>query len=526
MIASAPLQDLNFGEWLTTLKDNGVSEHFAMELYKDMRTFGAVVFRAEPVDEPCATWDQFRAQMCGVLKSLTTQEQAKEYLKNPLKMMYEATGQEFVDESTKIAVAKMLTANPHSRQAMGGRSDIIDWLVSSVRSRIGDLTLTWNDVHAAISHDIPQVDAASKVGNSEQLLEQAAQVLHDCGLNSFQWPAVVGLAPKTGGQIVQAIATTNSELQKRTQWDGGVLGLNKTVHLQIGQDTTGSGGYCQNIDAHTTFICSSPATPTNVLAHEWFHALDYKLSNTGDMLSEHNETENPQYAAMKKLIDSLNSYQSSEHLLDNTALISALRSNLERNWVMAGYPEGISDHLNQCLDEAPTSLSPQQYKQQFQRLKTFLADNNFPRTLDLHATILMTDLAVVRDSTQLLNEGQSLWIAFAQRFKDNVTNHLKDFKNYAGYFLEHSEQLAHSFEITSDGTNIGFIDPNQNMRYPTAPEQTAQKLHWKRFFASTKQWWDQERGVSAQVDTSLKDRIAKKRVATDVSSALPIAAKP
>ena len=526
MIVSAPLQDLNFGEWLTTLKDNGVSEHVAMELYKDMRVFGAVVFRAE-LDDNSEKWDMFRAQMCGVLKNITHVEQAHEYLKKPLKAMYQATGQDYDDEKTAIAVIKPLASNAHTRQGFGGKDEIVDWLVSYNRLKPGPLELSWNDVHAAIANDIPNVETQSTVATQEDLIERAKQVMNETGLKSLQWPAIVGLAAKSGGKIVDAVATTNSELQKRTQWEGGVLGLNTTVHLQIGQDTSGSGGYCQNIDAHNTFVCSSPATPTNVLAHEWFHALDYKMTGTGSMLSDSKNLEKPQNSAMKKLIEGLNSYKSTEHTLENADLIPMLRSNLERNWVTAGYPRGISEQLNMCLDEAPTSLSNEQYAKQFERLKKFLADNKFPRTLDLHATILMTDMAVLRDSAQLLNEGQSLWIAFARRFQDNVNNYLEKFKGYNDYFLEPSEQLAHSFEITSDGKNIGFVEPDQNFRYPTAPEQTSQKLHWKRFFASTQSWWDQERGVSAQVDTSFKDRIAQKRAVSATNNHdLPIAAKP
>ena len=534
MIVSAPLQDLDFGEWLTTLKDNGVSEHVAMELYKDMRVFGAVVFRAEPVDDNSVAWDEFRTNMCSVLKNITSVEQAHTYLKKPLKAMYQATGQDYDDEKTAVSVAKPLASNPHARQGFGGRDEIVDWLVSYKRLQPGPLELSWNDVHAAIANDIPKVKTQSVATTTEDLIERVKQVMDEAELKSFQWPAIVGLAAKSGGRIVDAVVTTNSELQKRTQWDGGVLGLNKTIHLQIGQDTSGSGGYCQNIDAHNTFVCSSPATPTNVLAHEWFHALDYKMSGTRQMLSDNTTSDTPQSAAMKQLVAGLNSYQSSEHPLEHADVISMLRSNLERNWVTSGYPEGISEQLNMCLDEAPTSLSKEQYTLQFQRLKNFLADKKFPRTLDLHATILMTDLAVLRDSTQLLNEGQSLWIAFAQRFKDNINNHLKDFKNYNSYFLEASEQLAHSFEITSDGKNISFVDPNQNFRYPTAPEQTAQKLHWKRFFASTQSWWNEQRGVVAQNAHSvepvqLSSRIAHKRAATKHSSNtndLPIAAKP
>lgn len=535
MIVSAPLQDLDFGQWLTTLKDNGVSEHCAMELYKDMRMFGAVVFRAEPVDDDSLAWDAFRTQMCGVLKNITTSEQVLEYLNKPLKMMYRATEQDYDDQKTPITVAKQLNANFHARQGFAEKTSLVDWLVSYARSKPGALELSWNDVHAAISNDIPKVEMESQVYSRSELIERAAQVMDECGLKSFQWPSIVGLAGKTGGKIVEAVSITNRELQQRTQWDGGVLGLNKTIHLQIGNDISGSGGYCDNIDPDNTFVCSSPATPTNVLAHEWFHALDFKLAGTGSMLSEINAPNNSENGAMRALVEGLNSYKSTEHPLENADVITTLRSNLERNWVTAGYPEGISNQLKICLDEAPTSLTNEQYALQFQRLKNFLADNKFPRNLDLHATILMSDMAVLRDSTQLLNNGQSLWIAFAQRFQDNIKNHLQNLKGYSGYFLEPSEQLAHSFEITSDGKNVGFIDPNQNLRYPTAPEQTAQKLHWKRFFASTKNWWNEQRGVAVVQSAhwvepvQLSSRIQQKRAATKRSSNpndLPIAAKP
>lgn len=536
MIVSAPLQHLDFGKWLTTLKDNGVSEHCAMELYKDMRVFGSVIFRAEPMDDDSVAWDSFRTKMCGVIQNITTVEQAQEYLQKPLKLMHQTTGQNYDEKKTPIACAKQLTLNLHARQAFDGKNEIINWLVAYNRLKPGPLELNWNDVHAAISHDIPKVEAETKVTNTSDLIERVTQVMHECSLKSFQWPCIVGMSAKTGGKIAEAVATTNSELQKRTQWEGGVLGLNTTVHLQIGQDTSGSGGYCQNIDHNNTFVCSSPATPTNVLAHEWFHALDYKLSGTDLMLSSSVDPKNPLNNAMITLVEGLNSYKSHEYTLETTDIVAALRLNLERNWVTAGYPKGISEQLNKCLEEAPTKLSTEQYMQQFDRLKNFLAVNKFPRTLDLHATILMTDMAVLRDSTQLINEGQSLWIAFAQRFKDNINNYLKDFKDYNDYFLSASEQLAHSFEITSDGKNIGFVEPEQNFRYPTALEQTAQKLHWKRFFTNTKSWWDQQRGIVAVNSNTnsvepiqLSSRIAKKRNTglQDVQDKeLPIAAKP
>ena len=127
-----------------------------------------------------------------------------------------------------------------------------------------------------------------------------------------------------------------------------------------------------------------------------------------------------------------------------------------------------------------------------------------------------------------------MWIAFAQRFEDNIKTHLPEMKSNADYFFEKYEQLADSFEVTGSKNMVAFIDPQQNMRYPTSREQTAEKIHWKRFFSQMKNWWDQERGMTMTNATSvepvnLTSRIAKKRAAAARSyldNDLPIAAKP
>lgn len=536
MIVSAPLQDLDFGQWLTTLKDNGVSEHCAMELYKDMRMFGAVVFRAEPVDDDSLAWDQFRTKVCAVLKNITTVEQAQAYLQKPARSILENPHEAQEEEKKLTALAKQLSPNRHARQGFGGVNKIVNWLVFG-RLNSGSIQLTWNDVHAAISHDIPKVETESTVTTHAQLIQRVAQVMNDTGLKSFQWSSIVGLSSKTGGKIVEAVAATNQELQQRTQWEGGVLGLNKTVHLQIGQDTSGSGGYCLNSDQHNTFVCSSPATPTNVLAHEWFHALDYKLSNTSEMLSVDDQPNNPHKKAMAALVEGINSYTPSfKSKTTQTKFEEDLRRNLEQRWRNAGYPNGIGLLLNDFLTENPKTLSKKQYKQHFEKISSFLTEHQFPRTVSLHATIIMSDIDVLRNSTKLLSEGKSLWIAFAQRFEQNINTHLPEMKSNADYFFEKSEQLAHSFEVTGSKNMVAFIDPQQNMRYPTKREQTSQKIHWKRFFSQMKNWWDQERGVTVVNSNTqsiepvqLSSRIQQKRAATKRSSNpndLPIAAKP
>lgn len=536
MIVSAPLQDLDFGQWLTTLKDNGVSEHCAMELYKDMRMFGSVVFRAEPLDEDSIVWDQFRTQVCDVLKNITTAEQAQTYLQKPARSLLQKNHKDEDEEKKLIAFAKQLSPNLHARQAMGGTNKIVHWLVFG-RLTPGPIELTWNDVHAAMSHDIPKVETENTAKTSSGLIKRIAQVMDDTGLKSFQWPSIVGMSTKTGGKIVEAVATTNRELQQRTQWEGGVLGLNKTVHLQIGEDISGSGGYCFNIDQRNTFVCSSPATPTNVLAHEWFHALDYKLSNTSEMLSVDEQPDNPHKKTMAALVDGISSYTPSfKSKTTQKQFELGLRRNLEQRWRNAGYPNGIGSILSEFLTDAPKTLSKKKYKQHFEKISAFLAEHNFPRTVSLHATIIMSDIDVLRNSGKLLSEGKSLWIAFAQRFEDNINTHLPEMKSNADYFFEKYEQLAHSFEVTGSKNMVAFIDPQQNMRYPTSREQTSQKIHWKRFFSQMKNWWDQERGVSVvnshttSVDpVDLTSRIAKKRAGAAGSSHdndLPIAAKP
>lgn len=516
MIVSAPLKNLDFGAWLTQLRANGVKPEQAMAVYKDLRMFGAVVFRLG-TDSASEEWDAFRSTLCEKLVALQTAEDIDAHHTRPF------------PHDEKISTTKKLAANRFSEEGMGGVDNIVQWVVEQGQRPRSDIAVSWEDVFSAMQHDIPSVEELGESGGGDiALLEQVESTMANAGLQSLEWPALVGLAPKTASRIVAHVAQTNLELRSRTKWEGGVLGLNGTVALRIGGDRSGSGGYCNGNADTTIFVCSSPATPFSVLAHEWFHALDFKLGGADTMLSHKDSGTSHEKQHIDELVAQLNSYSPSFSTpVEQTDFMAGLRQNLEQKWTNAGYPDGIGGVLEEMLQKGQSLDAADTYTKNFGALKNFLDTNGFARNTDLHATILMADIATVRDSEQLLNSGKSLWIAFAERFRQNINTHLKKHKGYADYYFEASEQLAHSFEVTSDGHKVSFINPQQNMRYPTQPEQMAQKIHWRRFFEAIKPWWNAQTKAEVNAPLSFSERVKKKRdpQGTAVAPSLPLAAK-
>lgn len=125
------------------------------------------------------------------------------------------------------------------------------------------------------------------------------EALEIAGVISVSWPLMWGNAPELRNNLARLLVGINRRLERRTGWEGGVLGLQGRLAIHFGLETEDFAGRMRNrktsirmnqtspvdeIENCVWFdmeLACDPATTeqmANTIFHEWFHALDRWLA--------------------------------------------------------------------------------------------------------------------------------------------------------------------------------------------------------------------------------------------------------
>lgn len=492
MIVCAPLTDFDATEWLTSLHNAEVSPVHAMTLYRHLRMCGCFSARAEHNAKSLA-WDDVRTKVCNAVVQIASDSEAGEYIRYPLKYI--------LDERTLQDFIKSFQYNEHAFHHTDERTQV--WWEERVEtSDEYPSDLDWDDVWAHVAHDTIEI-APSAVRSEEEWISNLERVLHTTGLLALEWSLAGGWNTGVANALVDGAARANQELNEVTRWDAGVLGLNKSVVLQLGKKIATLSGYCESVSP-IVFVCTSNITPLMPIAHEWFHALDHALTkHNGFMLSDEKIPETHPYK--KDLNTLLTGLTVSDVEADCNDVISHVYSTLEERLDETRYGRDAINLVYANLQS--TSITNTQSRSIFTKLEECLNKHPHILSASYRAAHLAAHVDLLCNLKNSLAKKQSMWVEYAQRCQFHMARSSDQMsQNFKNYLLWPSEQLAHSFEVMGGENRVAFSSPQQSLRYPLEWEQNLQRAHWNEFFAALQPWWDAKNGI-----VSLKNKIDQKR---------------
>ena len=491
MIICAPLAHFDVTQWLISLQNAEVSPVHAMTLYRHLRMCGCFSARAEHNAFSLA-WDDVRTKICNAVVQISSDSDAQDYLRYPLKYI--------MDERTIQDFTKSFKFNEHALHHTDERVQV--WW----GERTGDVEypndLDWADVWAHVSHDAIEI-APSAVRSEKEWISNLERVLHTTGLLALEWPLAGGWNTGVSNALVDGAERANQELNEVTGWDAGVLGLNKSVVLQLGKKMTTLSGYCASVYP-VAFVCTSSTTPLMPIAHEWFHALDHALTkHYGFMLSDNYIPETHPYK--KDLNALLTGLTASDVAGDCNDVISNVYSTLEERLDETRYGRDAINLVYAHLQFNP--ITNTQSRSIFFKLEECLNKHPHILSASYRAAHLAAHVDLLCNLRNCVADKQSIWVEYAQRCQFHMVRSTdKMSQDFKDYLLWPSEQLAHSFEVMGGENRVAFSTPTQSLRYPLEWEQNIQRTHWNAFFSALQPWWDAKNGI-----VSLKNKIAQKR---------------
>ena len=533
----APFADFDAEAWQEKMKAGGFTPAGAMKLYDEIRQFGHFSLRNDPVSEGDQMWDKARASLCERLRTIETPDDFKDYLRDNASLMCGSDNPPMKDKENFIK--KWMQTGNYDRMDHGdlikrlsGKLEFEDTEQWKAWEEVG---MEWDDLPVVMGYDrLKQPELAGPATDSEAiaLLEKSVR---NSGLRGVEWGVITGGSSQLIANTAYNIEEANHLLEKRTGWEGGILGLNGRISLRLGLDYTGNSGTCSTLGwtSDLYHLNTNASTGWGVVSHEWLHGLDFAMGHSPtqkepQMASEMSEQEGSNAAAWKNLIQ-----QMTGHRFDSNAaslIKDELNDGFRRRWTGLDVPVGLVDVLEELRAEKPGEfLTLKERKIQHSKITEFLRTANPEKgNFELRAEIAMTEMDLLREQTRLMEEGGSIWVQFANKFKENVNKyHAKLAGDWAGYFLMPSEQAAHSFEATFTGKDcfITDVDPEQSsLRYPLPSEAMAQNLNWRRLFKEITPWWQgQTKQAALAQDVSethnaplaiaarMDDRIAQRR---------------
>jgi hypothetical protein len=545
----APFADFQADTWLEKMKAGGFTPADAMKVYDDIRMFGHFSLRNDPVSEGDRMWDEVRERVCERLKNIKTPEDFQKYLRDTGKIML---GDGVKEKDMSAFTNKWMNTGNYDRL---DRDDMITRVSGSLPYKQpeqwkawDDVGMEWDDLPVAMGHDIlqqPQIDTSL---DEAQALARLEKSVRDSGLRGVEWGVATGSNSQLLVSTAHNIEQANELLEKRTGWSGQLLGLSGRINLRLGLDLTGNSGTCAPLgwvnDLYN--LNTNASVGWAVVSHEWLHGLDFAMGHEAKqrepmMASEMPNADNTHRAPWKKLIAEMTGHRFGPG--DASVIKTELNEGFHRRWTGQDVTVGLVDVLEVLLAEHPGEiLTDAQRNEQHAKITDFLRANNPEKgNFEMRAEIAMTEMDLLREQDRIMNEGGSIWIQFANRFKENVQKyHPKLQQDWAGYFLMPSEQAAHSFESTFSGNDCFITDVNpeqSSLRYPLPAEAMAQNLSWKRLFKATAGWWETQKAERSAQETPedaqpiaiaarLEDRIQQRRKAAQQPEAAHHSPKP
>ena len=466
----------------------GFTPSGAMMLYDELRRFAFHSVEGIGVEEPSqALFKQFQDFALKELSNVSTPQDFKAYLKS----------------WSNFDSGPLLKASPGARKVLDrylNHDDVISRASGSIELRLPeqwqdwrDMGLDWEDVQAAISHDIPALSASAPAGvTAQQAQDKLALVMEKTQLAGFSWPFALENTPQNVWALAEDLQRCAQELGQATGWGDTALGLGQRVSVGFGMERSGVSGVCHMGKEGRSHIETSAATHWGSLAHEWLHALDNAI-NKAPVPSIPEALQADMTKAWKAMHQGLD--RAAWEQSHQEQVRACLAITLVKQWETFPLTKAtILQHF------AAPELDEQAFLKQFQEAYGTENPAYEKSLLPIKALTALVDIKMSRDN---LEEPSSLWTSFARRFKEEAGVHLnaKDAKDWEGYFLHPMERAAHSFEATFDKqTLVSDVEPNQSMRYPITPELSQHQLVWKRFFRTAGPW---KQEIDAGIKTPL-----------------------
>lgn len=327
----------------------------------------------------------------------------------------------------------------------------------------------WGDLEVAFGRDrtgLNKVAAHSKLSLT-QSREELSLTVQKVGLAGLRVPMGVSESPEDLQVIAAKLERGNDELQRLTRFDGGVLGLNGRVVLDL------SGAYRDGkafADDHG-FVHIKAWWPT--LGHEWFHAFDYaQATNLSGVYPV--------------------SPLSLQHGLDHKEKHPVFEAQSEL-WQKLQSPD-LSEQDQQEIFNAFKSQKPS-------------------ATPSLHPMFAATRQADTEASVRSVPKGKSPWLYWRSYASDVLSAGGDDVVEYREYLQSPSEIMAFSFNAHASLTdkNTLLYDPElwsmgSASYQPTVVEVLSQKKTWNSFFGKNQTWWkeDQATRLPASVPSAVR----------------------
>lgn len=413
---------------------------------------------------------------------------------------------------------------------------------------IREVGVDWEDVFEAAARDAVQLlpngwDAPSVSPGltTEEALKDLVAAVQEAGLAEFSWPASNGVSPNTLTLLAHQVRQANKELCAGTDWSGPLLGLAGRVGIRLGALREGdASGNCSTPPG--SVVTTRVDAGWGPVAHEWLHALDGSLASSllakeaflSDLLPQGSSSKMaPEVVAWKKALADLRAPDVSAEVAQEL-----VRQTLEGLMARMGVAASAFAREELTRMGRPDWNRREALKRALPVARQKDDDDELGT---LRAELMLTELEMVRSFRQNPPEARSVWVHFAERFRDNLLAHHKTLKSWADYLLDPAEQMAHSFEAGIRGALISDVgrSASGSLRYPLPVEQSLQGQTWTRLFSQLKSWWSEFSGtpqaeapLPVQLDTSLSERILARRSqqaktkAAAPSPPVPLAARP
>lgn len=343
-----------------------------------------------------------------------------------------------------------------------------------------DQGMDWEDLAAVLQSNAMDLTKHRTSTPPESVTTEAAhqrleESVKRAGLAAFVWPWVQGASRESMWALADQVDTAAQEIHAKTGWAPGALGLEGRVVLRLGLgDPADSSAFCCDWSKDCQLIETTPQTDWGAYSHEWMHGVDHVLHHSG-----HAEA----LKAWENIHGDLDRITWAEK--DRETLEGLLKGVVENSWkdrptVLATLQE---------LEKLPVIGTEDEHRLRQAMDKDSVAHNDVERA-DLRTVIALTELQLLR---QGLKDTESLWNRYGQTFSILAKEKLPSARanEWQDYFTIPEERVTHSFESTfKKNSIISDVVANASLRYPLKPEVVQHDMAWKRFFRSSKGWYE------------------------------------